>query len=155
MYLTTDQVEIGKKIAKSIRHSNGGLRYVKALGLLVEGQAQVSMNLTNFRRTPLPMVVETIRREAQRFGVNISHSELVGLIPQAAVVDAAVWYTQLNQFEADQVLEKKMFAAFQENQSDNNELDDGKSEFPMSWLQALQHPEGDQQLLMPGRWGLL
>ena len=110
VYLTTDDVSIAKKIAKTIRHSSGGLRYVKALGLLVEGQAQVSMNLTNFRKTPLPLVVETIRREAQRYGVNIQHSELVGLIPQDALVNAAVWYTQMDQFEPDQVLERKLFA---------------------------------------------
>jgi glutamate formiminotransferase / formiminotetrahydrofolate cyclodeaminase len=68
------------------------------LGLLVEGRAQVSMNLTNFRETPLARVVEFIRREAERYGVGIHHSELVGLIPQEALVDAAVWYTQLDAF---------------------------------------------------------
>jgi glutamate formiminotransferase/formiminotetrahydrofolate cyclodeaminase len=110
VYLTTDEVSIADKIARAVRHSSGGLRYVKALGLLVEGRAQVSMNLTDFRKTPLARVVETIRREAQRYGVAIHHSELVGLIPMAAVVDAAVWYTQMDQFEADQILETKLFA---------------------------------------------
>ncbi|MBC8332984.1 MAG: glutamate formimidoyltransferase [Anaerolineae bacterium] len=113
VYLTTDDVEIAKKIAKSIRHSSGGLRYVKGLGLLVDGMAQVSMNLTNFRKTPLALVVETIRREAQRYGVGIRHSELVGLIPQDALVDAAVWYTQMDQFKPEQVLEKKLYAAME------------------------------------------
>ncbi len=98
VYLTTSEVDIAKKIAKAIRQSSGGLRYVKALGLLVEGRAQVSMNLTNFRETPVGRVVETIRREAQRYGVAIHHSELVGLIPQEALIDAAIWYTQLDQF---------------------------------------------------------
>jgi glutamate formiminotransferase/formiminotetrahydrofolate cyclodeaminase len=111
VYLTTEDVSIAKKIAKTIRHSSGGLRYVKALGLLVDGQAQVSMNLTNFRKTPLALVLETIRRQAQRYGVGIQHSELVGLIPQDALVDAAVWYTQLDQFEPAQVLESKLYAA--------------------------------------------
>jgi glutamate formiminotransferase/formiminotetrahydrofolate cyclodeaminase len=110
VYLTTADVSIAKKIANTIRHSSGGLRYVKALGLLVDGQAQVSMNLTNFRKTPLALVVETIRREAQRYGVAIQHSELVGLIPQDALVDAAVWYTQMDQFEPSQVLESKLYA---------------------------------------------
>jgi glutamate formiminotransferase/formiminotetrahydrofolate cyclodeaminase len=110
VYLTTEDVSIAKKIAKTIRHSSGGLRYVKALGLLVDGQAQVSMNLTNFRQTPLALVVETIRREAQRYGVAIQHSELVGLIPQDALVDAAIWYTQMDQFEPSQVLESKLYA---------------------------------------------
>jgi glutamate formiminotransferase / formiminotetrahydrofolate cyclodeaminase len=108
VYLTTDEVEIAKKIAKAIRHSSGGLRHVKALGLLVEGRAQVSMNLTNFRETPIARVVETIRREAQRYGVGIRHSELVGLIPQEALVDAAVWYTQLDAFDKEQVLESRL-----------------------------------------------
>jgi len=117
VYLTTDDVSIAKKIAKTIRHSSGGLRYVKGLGLLVEGRAQVSMNLTNFRKTPLALVVETIRREAQRYGVGIHHSELVGLIPQEALVDAAVWYTQMDQFEPEQILESKLYTAFQSAQT--------------------------------------
>ena len=108
MYLTTDDVDIARKIAKAIRHSSGGLRYVKGLGLLVEGRAQVSMNLTNFRETPIARVVETIRREAQRYGVGIHHSELIGLIPQEALVDAAVWYTQLDAFDKEQVLESRL-----------------------------------------------
>lgn len=106
--LTTDDEEIAKKIARTVRHSSGGLRFVKALGMTVEGRAQVSMNLTNFRKTPLPLVVETIRREAERYGVGIHNSELVGLIPQAAMVNTAVWYTQMDLFSPDQVLEGKM-----------------------------------------------
>jgi glutamate formiminotransferase/formiminotetrahydrofolate cyclodeaminase len=108
VYLTTDDVDIARKIAKAIRHSSGGLRYVKGLGLLVEGRAQVSMNLTNFRETPIARVVESIRREAQRYGVGIHHSELIGLIPQEALVDAAVWYTQLDAFDKEQVLESRL-----------------------------------------------
>ncbi len=106
--LTTDDEEIATKIARTVRHSSGGLRFVKALGMTIEGRAQVSMNLTNFRKTPLPLVVETIRREAERYGVGIHNSELVGLIPQAAIVDTAVWYTQMDLFSPDQVLEGKM-----------------------------------------------
>jgi glutamate formiminotransferase/formiminotetrahydrofolate cyclodeaminase len=108
VYLTTEDVSIAEKIAKAVRHSSGGLRFVKALGLLVEGRAQVSMNLTDFRKTPLARVVEMIRREASRFGVGIHHSELVGLIPEAALVDAAVWYLQLDQFTPDQILEQRL-----------------------------------------------
>ena len=111
VYLTTEDVDIAKKIAKAIRHSSGGLRYVKGLGLLVDGRAQISMNLTNFHDTPIARVVEFIRREAQRYGVGIHHSELVGLIPQDALVDAAVWYTQLDQFDKSQILESRLFAA--------------------------------------------
>ena len=111
VYLTTDEVSIAKKIARAVRHSSGGLRFVKALGLLVEGRAQVSMNLTNYRKTPVARVVEFIRREAARYGVGIHHSELVGLIPQDALTDAAVWYLQLDAFEKSQVLETRLFEA--------------------------------------------
>jgi glutamate formiminotransferase / formiminotetrahydrofolate cyclodeaminase len=111
VYLTTDDVEIAKKIAKTIRYSSGGLRFVKALGLLVEGRAQVSINLTDYRKTPMALVVETIRREAQRFGIGIHHSEVVGLLPQDALVDAAVWYTQLDAFDKGQILETRLYAA--------------------------------------------
>ena len=110
MYLTTEDVTIAEKIARAIRQSSGGLRYVKALGMLVEGQAQVSMNLTNYKKTPVARVVELIRREAARYGVAIHHSELVGLIPQQALVDAAQWYLQLDQFEPEQILEQRIAA---------------------------------------------
>ncbi|MCZ2126913.1 MAG: glutamate formimidoyltransferase [Anaerolineales bacterium] len=111
VYLTTDDVSIAKKVAKAVRQSSGGLRYVKGLGLLVDGRAQVSMNLTNFRETPIARVVEFIRREAERYGVGVHHSELVGLIPQEALVDAAVWYAQMDQFDKDQILESRLYAA--------------------------------------------
>lgn len=111
VYLSTDDVEIAQKIAKSVRHSSGGLRYVKGLGMLVEGRAQVSMNLTNFRSTPMAQVVEMIRREAARYGTSIHHSELVGLIPQEALVEAARYYLQLDAFEPDQILEYRLAAA--------------------------------------------
>ncbi len=111
VYLTSDDADIAKKIAKAVRQSSGGLRYVKGLGLLVDGRAQVSMNLTNFRETPIARVVEFIRREAGRYGVGGHHSELVGLIPQEALVDAAVWYTQLDQFSPEQILESRLFSS--------------------------------------------
>lgn len=117
--LTTDDEGIASKIARTIRHSSGGLRFVKALGMTVEGRAQVSMNLTNFRKTSLPLVVETIRREAERYGAGIHNSELVGLIPQAAMIDTAVWYTQMDLFSPEQVLESKMAQAIGESGSDD------------------------------------
>jgi glutamate formiminotransferase / formiminotetrahydrofolate cyclodeaminase len=120
VYLTTSEVDIAKKIAKAIRQSSGGLRYVKALGLLVEGRAQVSMNLTNFRETPVGRVVETIRREAQRYGVTVHHSELVGLIPQEALIDAAVWYTQLDQFSTEQILESRLYQSADSQSKESN-----------------------------------
>jgi len=109
-YLNTDNVSIAQKIARALRHSNGGYRYVKAIGLLVAGQAQVSMNLTNFPQTPIHRVVETIRSEAARYGVAVTHTELVGLIPQQALVDAAQWHLQLDLFEPGQILENKLAA---------------------------------------------
>ena len=132
IYLTTDDVDIAKKIAKAIRHSSGGLRYVKGLGLLVDGRAQISMNLTNFHDTPLARVVETVRREAQRYGVAVHHSELVGLIPQDALVDAAVWYTQLDQFDKEQILESRLFSATSTAASD--------SPRPASFIEELAAP---------------
>jgi glutamate formiminotransferase/formiminotetrahydrofolate cyclodeaminase len=111
VYLTTDEVAIAEKIARAVRHSSGGLRYLKALGLLVDGRAQVSMNLTDFHKTPIARVQELIRREAARYGVGIHHSELVGLIPQDALVEAAVWYLQLDQFNLEQILEKRLQSA--------------------------------------------
>jgi len=108
VYLTTNDTSIAQKIAKAVRHSSGGMRFVKGMGVLVEGRAQVSMNMTNYRQTPLARVVEMIRREAERYGVGIHHSELVGLIPQEALNDAATWYMQLDGFSAEQILEQRM-----------------------------------------------
>ena len=120
VYLSTDDVAIAQNIGRAVRHSSGGLRYIKALGMLVEGRAQVSMNLTDFTRTPVARVVELIRREADRYGVSIVNSELVGLIPQAALVDAAQWYLQLDQFSPDQVLENRIFAAMDSEERDES-----------------------------------
>ena len=108
VYLNTDDVAIAKAIARAVRHSSGGLRYVKALGLLVEGRAQVSMNLTDHRQTPIHRVVEMIRREAARYGVTIVSSEVVGLIPNEALLDAVRIYLQLADFSSDQILENRL-----------------------------------------------
>jgi len=108
VYLNTDDVAIAQAIARAVRHSSGGLRYVKALGLLVEGRAQVSMNLTDYRQTPIYRVVEMIRREAARYGVTVASSEVVGLIPNEALVDAARFYLQLDGFSPDQILENRL-----------------------------------------------
>ncbi len=108
VYLASPDVEIARKVARAVRHSSGGLRYVKAMGILVDGLAQVSMNLTNYRQTPIARVVEMVRREAARYGTAIHHSELIGLIPQAALVDAAVWHLQMDAFRDEQVLETRL-----------------------------------------------
>ncbi len=108
VYLTTGDVEIAKKIARTIRYSTGGLRYVKSLGLSVQGKAQVSMNLTDFHQTPIHVAVELIRREAARYGVGVASSELIGMIPQQALLDAATWYLQLDNFDPQMVLENRL-----------------------------------------------
>lgn len=115
IYLTTSDLSVAQKIAKAVRNSSGGLHYVKAMGVMVDGRAQVSMNLTNYRQTPIARVVEFVRREAARYGENIHHSELVGLIPQDALVDAAVWYAQMDEFEPNQILESRLYQVMQEN----------------------------------------
>lgn len=138
VYLTTDDLSIAQKIAKAMRNSSGGFRYVKALGLLVEGRAQVSMNLTNFHQTPVFRVVEAVRREAQRFGVGIHHSELVGLTPQESLIDSAVWYLQLDGFKGEQILESRLYTAMQE-QSREEEL---KADFVDELAAATPTPGG-------------
>jgi glutamate formiminotransferase len=108
VYLNSNDIAPAQAIAKAVRHSNGGLHFVKALGLLVEGQAQVSMNLTDFRSTPLHRVLELIRVEAARYGLSVTHSEVVGLIPAQALLDAAQFYLQLHDFVPSQVLEHRL-----------------------------------------------
>jgi len=108
VYLNTADVAPAKAIAKAVRLSSGGLRFVKALGLLVEGQAQISMNLTDYRQTPIHRVVEMIRAEAARLGLTITRCEVVGLLPAQALFDAAQFYLQLHDLSADQILENRL-----------------------------------------------
>lgn len=111
VYLETADVAVAKEIAREIRESSGGLPAVKALGLIVDGHAQVSMNLTDFTRTSIPTVVERIRERAQARGTSIHRCELVGLVPQAALLEAVRVYLQLSPFSADQVLETRLMEA--------------------------------------------
>ena len=108
--LNTDRLDVAKKIAAAIRHSSGGLRYVKAMGVKVEDRhlAQVSINLTDFQKTPIFRVFELVKREAQRYGVSILESEIVGLVPSAALISSAGFYLQLERFSGDQILENKL-----------------------------------------------
>jgi glutamate formiminotransferase len=110
VYLSTDNVEIADKIAKAVRHISGGLRYVKALGMMIEERklTQVSMNLVNYQKTPIYRVFELIRAEARRYGVHIVDSEIVGLVTSEALIDTAQYYLQLAGFSASQVLENKL-----------------------------------------------
>ena len=108
--LNTPNVEIAKQIARSIRYSNGGMRYVKAMGveLKTRNLAQVSMNLTDFEQTPIHRVFERVKREAERYGVDICGSEIVGLIPSKALELAADFYLQFEHFTPDLVLENRL-----------------------------------------------
>jgi glutamate formiminotransferase len=108
--LATDRLDVAKRIAAAIRQSSGGFRYVKAMGIRLEdrGIVQVSMNLTNYEKTPIHRVFDVVRREAARYGVNVLESEIVGLIPSAALVATAGHYLQLERFTPDQVLENKL-----------------------------------------------
>jgi glutamate formiminotransferase / 5-formyltetrahydrofolate cyclo-ligase len=108
--LQTDRLEVAKKIAAAIRHSSGGLRYVKAMGIALEdrGIVQVSMNLTNYEKTPIFRVFDLVQREAARYGVSVLESEIVGLVPSAALVSSAEYYLQLERFGPQQVLENKL-----------------------------------------------
>ncbi|MGC2288322.1 MAG: glutamate formimidoyltransferase [Thermoplasmata archaeon] len=109
-YLTTPDVGVAKKVAHSVRARDGGLAEVKALGFEIKerNRAQVSMNLTDYRKTPVHRALEAVRREAARYGVAVEESEIVGLIPEDALLDAAEFYLQLNQFSRDQLLERKL-----------------------------------------------
>jgi glutamate formiminotransferase len=108
--LNTDRLDVAKKIAAAIRHSSGGMRYVKAAGFMLEDRrlAQVSMNLTNYEKTPIFRVFEMVKREAERYGVSILESEIVGLVPSAALLSAAEYYLQIQGFSAGQILENKL-----------------------------------------------
>jgi glutamate formiminotransferase / 5-formyltetrahydrofolate cyclo-ligase len=108
--LATDRLDVAKKIAAAIRQSSGGFRYVKAAGFKLDdrGIVQVSMNLTNYEKTPIFRVFEAVKREAERYGVTILESEIVGLVPSAALNAAAEFYLQIAGFTPDQVLEHKL-----------------------------------------------
>jgi glutamate formiminotransferase/formiminotetrahydrofolate cyclodeaminase len=109
-YLTTADVGVAKRIAKTVRARDGGLPEVKALGFEIQERerAQVSMNLTDYRVTPIHRALEAVRREAQRYGVGIEESEIVGLVQEDALYDAAEYYLQLHAFDRSAVLERKV-----------------------------------------------
>jgi len=110
VFLNTTEVDIAKKIAKAVRFSNGGLRFVKGAGFPVRGLAQVSMNLTDFEQTPIARVFEFVKREAARYGVVPVSSEIVGLIPKKALEDAAEWFLQVENFDSSLILENRLSA---------------------------------------------
>jgi len=110
VFLNTADVEIAKKVAKAVRQSSGGFRFVKGAGFLVRGLAQVSMNLTDFEQTPIARVFEFVKREAARYGVEPASSEIVGLIPKKALEEAAEWFLQVENFDSSLILENRLAA---------------------------------------------
>jgi glutamate formiminotransferase / formiminotetrahydrofolate cyclodeaminase len=110
VFLNTPDVQIAKKVAKVVRFSSGGLRYVKGAGFPVRGLAQVSMNLTDFEQTPIHRVFEMVKREAARYGVMPVSSEIVGLIPKKALENAAEWFLQVENFDTSLILENRLAA---------------------------------------------
>ncbi|MCX6826302.1 MAG: glutamate formimidoyltransferase [candidate division Zixibacteria bacterium] len=131
-YLDTDKVSIARKIANAIRFAKGGYRFVKAMGFSIKerNQAQISMNLVNYTQTPIFRVFETIKSEAARYGVNITSSEIIGLVPQQALLDAAEFYLRLENFSANQVLEEKMRRVGVSGQAAANFYDEVASKSP-------------------------
>src|ERR1700756_3233587 len=110
VFLNTPDVDIAKKIAKAVRFSSGGMRFVKGAGFLVRGLAQVSMNLTDFEQTPIHRVFEMVKREAARYGAAPLSSEIVGLIPKKALEEAAEWFLQVENFDSSLILENQLMA---------------------------------------------
>src|SRR5256884_4056594 len=110
IFLNTPDVDIARKVAKAVRFSSGGLRFVKGAGFLVRGLAQVSMNLTDFEQTPLQRVFELVKKEAARYGVAPLSSEIVGLIPTKALESAAEWFLQIENFDSSLILENRLSA---------------------------------------------
>src|SRR5277367_3901738 len=110
VFLNTPDVDIAKKVAKAVRFSNGGMRFVKGAGFLVRGLAQVSMNLTDFEQTPIHRVFELVKSEAARYGVMAVSSEIVGLIPKKALESAAEWFLQVENFDSSLILENRLAA---------------------------------------------
>ncbi len=108
VYLSTADVEVARQIARAVRESSGGLPHVRALGMLVGGQAQVSMNLTDVSETPLHRVFEAVRGEAHRCGVEVASSEIVGMVAQQVLLNAARWYLQLDTFSLEQIIENRL-----------------------------------------------
>jgi glutamate formiminotransferase/formiminotetrahydrofolate cyclodeaminase len=111
IFLNTPDVAIAKQVAKAVRFSSGGLRFVKAAGFLVRGQAQVSMNLTDFEQTPMHRVFEMVRSEAARHGFSIVSSEIIGLVPKKALEQVAEWFLQVENFDSSLILETRLSSA--------------------------------------------
>ncbi|WP_416197634.1 MAG: glutamate formimidoyltransferase [Sporanaerobacter sp.] len=109
--LGTNDITIAKKIAKAVRASSGGLKYCKALGIEIKERdiVQVTMNMVDYTKTPLYRVFDMIEREANRYGVNVIGSEIIGLVPMNALIDCADYYLKIENFDYGQILENRIF----------------------------------------------
>ena len=110
MNLDTNNIDIANKIARAVRHISGGLRFVKGIGIAMSdrNQVQVSMNLVNYKKTPIYRAVELIRIEAKRYGVNVVGSEIIGLIPMEAIAESFSYYIGCENYDFNQILETKL-----------------------------------------------
>lgn len=108
--LGTNRIEIAEKIAKAVRHISGGYRYVKAIAVELKDKnlVQISMNMTNYKKSPLFRVFETIKREAQRYGVPVVGSEIIGMVPMQAMLEVAQYYLQLDDFGINRIIENRV-----------------------------------------------
>ena len=109
--LRSQDMEVGKKIAKALRAKDGGLSFVKALAFYLEDKkcVQISMNLTNYKKTPVYRAYEMVKLEASRYGIEVSESEVIGLIPLDALIESSRFYMRMNNFKSNQIFEKKVW----------------------------------------------
>jgi glutamate formiminotransferase len=153
--LNTTNVGIAKYIAKRIRHSSGGFRFVKAMGLFLNdrNQAQVSMNLTDFEGTPLELVFETVKREAERYGVTVAGSEIVGLIPQRAMEKTAEFYLRVENFKPEMILENRLSEVISSSAAQSKTMADTVRPFVERLASAEPLPGGGSASAAAGAMG--
>ena len=153
--LHTSDVEVAKKIAKRIRFSSGGFRFVKGMGLLLKerNQAQVSMNLTDYEQTSVELVFETVKREAERFGVSVAGSEIVGLIPQKALEQAAEYFLRVENFKPQMILENRLSEVMSGVSTSPGGINDGLRDFIDRVASAEPVPGGGSVAALSGALG--
>ncbi len=149
--LNTSNIEIANRIARAVRHLSGGLRYVKALGFALSdrGIVQVSMNMVNYEGTPLFRAFEMVKREAERYGVTVAGSEIVGLVPQRALNDCADFYLQLENFSESQILEQRLIAALEEDTATQGHADAATVESPTAPSQSASETSNESLAASP------
>ena len=140
LYLNSNDAAIAEKISRAARFSSGGLRFVQAKGFLVEDQAQVSMNLTNYERTPIYRVQEMVKREAAQYGLTVTRAELVGIVPQKALLDSAKWYLQLDRLQDDQILELGLQSMSGDTPAESTSGDDLEGEQSIRFVDSVAAP---------------